>query len=183
MSRPVATEETSISGSRARPALVAVAFMAALFAGGTFVAPVLDGAGVRWGKLLRLVYAPACHQLPHRSLSIGGGPQAVCARCAGLYLGGAAGLVAGALLLYRSGRGPRALWLGVAVAPLIVEWALPRLGLPGLANVPRLLLALPAGTLAGLFLAEGVTSLFSSEPYPRETFARGPSRMLEDADG
>ncbi len=62
--------------------------------------------------------------MPERSLVIGAGTQAVCARCSGLYLGGVAGLWAGALLLFRSRLRPRPLWLAVAITPSLVDFAL-----------------------------------------------------------
>jgi hypothetical protein len=55
---------------------------------------------------------------------------------------------------------PRPFWLAVAVAPTIVDAVLPWFGLPALSNVPRLLLAVPAGLLAGIFLAIGIYDLF-----------------------
>ncbi len=118
--------------------------------------------GTTADSVARLAYSPLCHQLPERSLAVGGVLQAVCARCAGLYLGGVLGLLAATWLLPR-GRGrvrPRLLLL--VAAPTLLDVLLPWLGLPGLPNVPRLLVALPLGAIAGLLLATGIADLFSA---------------------
>ena len=151
----VGTESSGVK-RRGRRAVAWAGVLALVFVAGTFLAPVLVGGGSVWGAMLHLLYAPLCHQMPERSLSIGAGTQAVCARCAGLYLGGVAGLWIGALLLQRSRLRPRPLWLAVAIAPTLIDFALSWLGLPSLTNVPRLVLALPAGVVAALFLAVGI---------------------------
>jgi len=133
-----------------------------MFVGGTFLAPVVEDSGAVGGSLLRLLYAPACHQMPERSLAVGGGHQAVCARCSGLYLGGVLGLVAGAWLVTASGWPPRPWWLVAAAAPTFADAVLPWIGGAGLSNVPRLLITLPVGAAAGLFLAAGVADIARS---------------------
>lgn len=170
---------------RARLAVLVAAALAFLFAAGIFFAPVLDSTGSPWGKVLRLVYAPVCHQLPERSLAVGGVPQAVCARCAGLYLGGVAGLAAGALLLAGTGRRPRPLWLAVALAPTAVDALLPWLSLPQLPALPRLVLAIPGGAVAALFLAVGIADLFAfeSRARPPGPLFHNASPVLEEVDG
>lgn len=162
----------------------AVAWTAALalvFVAGSFAAPLLVSAGNAWGAALHMVYSPLCHQMPERSLAIGAGTQAVCARCSGLYLGGAVGLWAAARLLRRGCLRPRPLWLAVAFAPSVVDFALPWLGLSGLANVPRLTLAIPAGAVAALFLAVGIEDLLSHAR--RIQFVNHDSSVLEEIDG
>jgi uncharacterized membrane protein len=164
--------------------VLAAALLASLFTAGIFLAPALDGAGSLWGGVLRLVYAPACHQLPERSLTVGGAPLAVCARCTGLYLGAVAGLAAGALLLAGTGRCPRPFWLAAALAPTAVDALLPWLSLPQLPALPRLVLALPGGAVAALFLAVGVADLFTFESEARPPGPLVPtSPVLEEVDG
>jgi uncharacterized membrane protein len=165
--------------------VLGVAVLALVFVAGTFLAPVLDNAGSRWGGVVRLVYAPACHQLPERSLTLAGSPQAVCARCAGLYLGGVAGLAAGGLLLAGTGRRLRPAWLAAALAPTVVDALLPWLALPQLSDLPRLMLALPAGCVAALFLAEGIADLVSSTHETPRSVPLVPqaSPVLEEVDG
>jgi len=172
---------------RARFAVAVTALLALGFAAGVFLAPVLDRAGSLWGGALRIFYAPACHQMIERSLTLGGHPLAVCARCTGLYLGGVAGLVAAVGFLAGARRCPRPFWLAAALAPTVVDGLLPWLGLPQLPVLPRLLLALPAGATAAWFLAVGVADLAAStvEPPPFHPLVDHPhpSPVLEEADG
>src|SRR5690349_6962040 len=70
-------------------ALLAVAWLA-----GVVAAPVLPTS------IAAFIYAIGslvCHQLPDRSFHLGAFQLAVCARCVGIYAGGALGAVAGAL--------------------------------------------------------------------------------------
>jgi uncharacterized membrane protein len=146
---------------RARLALLVVAALALAFASGIAVVPWLEMRGAPAGPLLRLAYAPLCHQLPERSFEIGSHSMAVCARCTGLYAGGVAGLLlalGGALARVR----PRPWWLAAAVAPTAIDFGFGWVGLPALANLPRALLAVPAGLVAGLFLSVAILDLFES---------------------
>lgn len=76
------------------------------------------------GSLTRLVFARYCHQIPARMIAVAGSLMPVCARCASIYTGLAAGL-----LLRLGGRA--AAWLVVAgilatAVEFVGEWA----GLP-----------------------------------------------------
>jgi uncharacterized membrane protein len=157
------TPEASSEKRRVRAVRAAVICAAAAFVAGTFAVPLLERAGVSEARFARLLYAPLCHQSPERSLLVGGEPQAVCARCAGLYLGGLAGLAVGPFAARRGSR-PRPSWLGWAALPTLVDVALAWIGLAGAANLPRLALGVPLGLVAGAFLAaaieDGCTSGF-----------------------
>jgi uncharacterized membrane protein len=148
---------------RARWGVLATAFLALLFLGGSYAVPWLETVDAGWGGSLRQLYAPVCHQLPARSQAVGDGHQAVCARCTGLYLGGIAGLVVAAGLVVGRGRRIRPIWLALAVAPTLADALLPWVGFPGLPNHPRLVLAIPAGFAAGVFLAVGLADLLASD--------------------
>jgi uncharacterized membrane protein len=113
--------------------------------------------------LLAFIYAVGavvCHQQPARSFFIDGQPLPVCARCTGLYVGAAAGVVA--WCLWRAARG----WRGVSVPPrralrIVVMAAVPTLisvatGVLGIwdgSNVTRAWLAAPLGLTAGAVVA------------------------------
>lgn len=146
---------------RARWAVIGVGLLALVFTAGTFLAPALMDSGRPWGGLLRLSYAPLCHQQPERSLRVGRGVQAVCARCSGLYLGGVAGFFAGALFVVGRRRRLRPRWLLLAALPTFVDATLHGLGGPGLPNLPRLALAWPVGFVAALFVARGIEELLA----------------------
>lgn len=133
--------------------MIGATLAAAAFYGGTVLAPVLDAGGAPTARLLRLGYAPLCHQKTERSMMIGARPQAVCARCSGLYLGGVLGLAATLGLAAAGRRGPRPFWLLAWTAPTLLDVALGVAGLPSLPNLPRLVLALPPGFVLGRFLA------------------------------
>lgn len=147
-------------GGRGTLAVLAAATLGLAFASGIALVPWLEARGLHAAGVLRLGYAPLCHQLPERSFTVDSRPAAVCARCSGLYVGGVAGMLVAVALGIGRGRRPRPLWLAAAVAPTVAEFALSWLGLPGLANLPRFLLALPAGALAGVFLSIGIHDLF-----------------------
>ncbi len=158
--------------------------LALLFVSGSLLAPILESADVGWGGVLRLGYAPLCHQKADRSLVIGQSTQAVCARCSGLYLGGVGGLLVGAFLVAGQRLRLRASWLAWAAAPTVIDALLAWTGLPALPNLPRLLLAVPAGVMAALFLAAGIADLFSSAERTRcRELVHDDPRTLEETHG
>jgi hypothetical protein len=72
----------------------------------------------------------------------------------------------------------RAGWLALAVSPSAADFALGWFGLPQLPAVPRLLAALPAGFVVGLFLAAGISELSSPAGQP----PRRPLSILEPTE-
>lgn len=101
-----------------------------------------------------------CHQLPERSFFIDGRQLPVCARCTGLYVSAAMGLLG--WCAWKLGRG----WRPVDVAPqgairLVTIASLPTAvsiatALAGVwdgSNVTRAALALPLGAAAGVVVA------------------------------
>jgi len=163
------------ASSQARLLVLGVGLLALAFAAGTFLAPVLISSGGPWGGFLRLSYAPVCHQLTERSLPVGDGFQAVCARCSGLYLGAVAGLFVSAALLMGRRSAPRPIWLAVVAVPTFIDALLPWVGLPALPNYPRLLLAWPVGFVAALFVARGIAEIVASR-----SGRPGPGDCTED---
>lgn len=100
-----------------------------------------------------------CHQLPERSFFLGGRQLPVCARCSGLYLGVAAGLLAW-LIWTRIRSAPSAVDARlarnvflVAVVPTALSWASGSLGFWDGSNAVRAVLALPLGVIAGAIVA------------------------------
>jgi len=146
-----------------RSLVIWVAVAALLFVAGTYAVP------------LQVAYAPLCHQQEARSFAVGDGHQAVCSRCAGLYWGGVAGLLAAILLLSGGRRRPGPIWLMLFAIPTLLDAAAHWLGLPSLAALPRFLLALPLGFVAGLVLADAVGDL--------ELMLRERKSLVEDSHG
>ena len=136
---------------------MAAVALAAVFVAGTVAVPWIEGSRTVTGGLLRLLYSPACHQMPDRCLDLGFGRLAVCARCTGLYIGGLLGML---VVLFRPGSPtPRLRWLVIVAIPSVADFTLGLVGLPSLPNWPRLALAMPPGLLLGLALANAIVDL------------------------
>jgi uncharacterized membrane protein len=169
----------------ARRVIFWTAFAALVFLAGTYLAPLLAAADLGGGDWLHLIYAPVCHQASGRSFAIGEGHQAVCARCAGLYWGGVAGLLAYAWFVIGRRRDPKPVWLLYSLAPTVIDALLPWVGLPGLPSLPRHILAWPPGFVAGLFLAAGITDIAITLQSKRSCGPMGfrSEPLVEESDG
>jgi uncharacterized membrane protein len=139
-------------------------------------APLLRARGYAVASaLLYSVFAPLCHQQPERSFYLAGYPLAVCARCFGIYAGGAL-----CLLLYPLVRSladatsvPARAWLVVAALPTAVDFTL---GITGLWPNTHLSRALTGAWLgAGLvcFVLPGLLATGRSARPPRSVPANG----------
>ena len=129
--------------------------------GAVALAPVLRAEG--WAAAAQLVYLgfhAVCHQIPERSFYIGEFPLAVCARCAGLYAGAAAGV-----LLYPLARpltrtdAPARGWLLAAALPTTIDLLLGVTGLWENTHLSRFLTALLAGAGAAFYVVPGCVDL------------------------
>lgn len=140
---------------------VAVGWVVALW-----VAPVLASQASRPGAAIAAatIYtagALVCHQGPARSFHIDGIRVPVCARCAGLYLGAATGLVGWWRL--RSTRGAARLLrapitlLAIVAAPTALSWGAAMAGVWDPGNVVRALAALPLGAVTGAVVSAVVS--------------------------
>ncbi len=161
------TKPSNNAPGTSRLVLGLVTGLAGLWTAGVVLAPWLAAHDSILGGWLRLLYRPGCHQISDRCLDLGFGPMAVCARCAGLYLGGTLAL------LWTTIRNqpcrPRPIWLAVVAAPTVLDFAAGQLGLPSLGNWTRLAVALPLGLLAGLYLGDAlheIVRLNSSQEKP-----------------
>jgi uncharacterized membrane protein len=103
--------------------------------------------------LVYLAGAFVCHQLPERSFHVSGIQFPVCARCTGLYLGAAMGMiaVAAAPAVLRSFSRARVLLLASSI-PTVFTLATAWLGLWDPGNAVRAALALPLGFAVGAIL-------------------------------
>lgn len=109
-------------------------------------------AAVRWA------FAPACHQLPARSLHLGGAPMAICDRCTGIYLGvvlGVAGTGWGRSGWKALGWYSRYVLLGAAV-PLGLDWVGPVVGLWANGPYSRAITGLVFGVVAASFVTDRI---------------------------
>lgn len=98
-----------------------------------------------------------CHQIPERSFLTAGRQWPVCARCAGLYLGVAAGFTVWLLLrrftVRRAGARPWLVALAVMTVPTAVSWVAGVVGAWDGTNAIRFVLAAPLGLTAGAIVA------------------------------
>lgn len=104
--------------------------------------------------VVREAFAPVCHQLPSRSLHVGGVPVAICDRCTGIYLGlvlGVAGAGWGANLWAALESYGRYVLLG-ALVPLGIDWIGPWLQLWQNGPVSRILTGLLFGAVAASYV-------------------------------
>ena len=147
------------SGQRAlhvsRVAQGGLGLCAALWAGTLFLAPAA----------LFPVGAAICHQRPERSFFIDGHQMAVCARCAGLYVGAA--LAVPLALIYGSAlttRRARAI-ATVAGLPTLLTWTLEFAHVADFSNGVRFAAALPLG-FAAAWLMLGVLAPIADPRHP-----------------
>lgn len=137
--------------------VVATSLLALVLVGGALLPAVPCLAGARPSVAIAVVYAAGsliCHQRPERSFTACGRQWPVCGRCAGVYLGAAAGA---ALALAGAGRGgtwrqwrTRVLLSGL---PTAILWLGEVVGVGDPGTPMRFATALPAGIVTALWLA------------------------------
>jgi uncharacterized membrane protein len=105
-----------------------------------------------------------CHQIPERSFFWAGQQLPVCARCTGLYLSGALGLIVWTTIKTARRWRPLAIdprvalrLLAIAAVPTALSLATAMAGLWDGSNVTRALLAMPLGASAGAIVAAVAT--------------------------
>jgi uncharacterized membrane protein len=125
------------------------------------LAPWLAGRGADGpARIIYAIFAPVCHQDPHRCFTLGGHPLAVCGRCLGIYVGFAAGLV-----LYPFVRGfsrlalPRARVFIVLILPMSLDGIAGVLGLWRSPIGVRFVTGLVWGTILPFYFVTGVADL------------------------
>ena len=140
----------------ARPWVASATLVAGLFCLVVVAIPVAETHGLWAASFGRIALSPACHQMSERCLDLGAGPLPVCARCAGLYVGGFAGLFVTLVSGRRFRPGWR--WVAAAAVPSVVDFSLGLIDLPDLPNWPRFATAFLPGLLVGLLVADAICS-------------------------
>lgn len=162
---------------RRRGALAAWAVLAACviaFVGATALAPWAQARGYAFlSGMLYMAYGAACHQIPERSFYIEGFPLAVCARCFGLYVGGAAAVLAFPLAraLTNVAVPPRA-WLLLAALPTSIDFALGFFGFWQNTHLSRFLTALLLGAVSAFYVVPAAVDLSLKRTEKRLSKAR-----------
>lgn len=145
---------TAAGGVNGRLMAAGLTIMAALWTLVIVAVPsVGPGRSPLFSALAYQVGSHVCHQRPDRSFHPGGTQMPVCARCFGLYAGGAAGLILawGGRRRLASAAMRSALLAGAA--PIAVTVGLEWLSLIETSNAVRWATGMPAGLVAGLTIA------------------------------
>lgn len=146
-----------------RPLLVwGIAAGLALFVLGLIIAaPLLLASGHEFSaRTIYEAFSRVCHQIPERSFQVAGHSFAVCARCTGLYVGLAAGILFFPLVRsLRSTETPARFWLFVAAAPTVLDFSLGFFGIWPNTHLSRSLTGALLGAVAALFIVPGLVDL------------------------
>ncbi len=115
--------------------------------GRLLVAAVVHGIG-----------AHICHQRPDRTFRVRGSLMPVCGRCAGLYVAGAIGLLAGGVWRrpHRAATHTSRALLAAAAVPTLATWTMEVAGVWNPGTPLRALAALPLGAAAGWVCARAL---------------------------
>lgn len=147
----------------------ALAVGALAFVGLIFSAPLALSEGrVFFAQAVYRGFHLACHQIPERSFYLAGYPLAVCARCAGIYLG-----FAGAAVVYplvrslRHTETPARAWLLVSVLPLTVDFALGFSGVWENTHLSRFTTGALLGAVSVFYVVPGLLDLTRSHASQR----------------
>ena len=139
----------------------ASALAAALWLAAILLAPWVAGLAEQASAGLYLVGSLICHQRPDRSFHLAGAQLPVCARCTGLYLGAALGLVAWAVAAERRWRpwtrASAVAAIAASGAPTALTVATAWLGVLDPPNAWRAALAIPLGAAAGCVAGAMIT--------------------------
>ena len=134
------------------------------------VAPVALANGYNSSAfVLYQMIARVCHQIPERAFYLEGHPLAVCARCTGIYVGFAAGVLVYPLVRsLRRGDTPARKWLLMAAVPTLFDFALGFFGIWENTHWSRALTGALLGAVAAFYVVPGLMDL------SRMTFKRKP---------
>ncbi len=126
-------------------------------------APVAEAHGhPLFASTVYKAFSLVCHQIPERSVHVGGHKFAVCSRCTGLYSGFAV-----AALLYPLARSlkrtdaPRLVWLILAAVPLAIDFALGYFSIWPNTHLSRLSTGALLGSVAVFYIMPGLIELTS----------------------
>lgn len=137
-------------------AIITFAFVSLIVA-----APIAHAHG--YGALALVVYRTfgyLCHQIPQRSFYIEEQPLAVCARCTGLYFGFAAGVIVYPFVCsVRRANPPTRVWLLVAAAPTVIDFALGFFGIWENTHLSRSLTGALLGAVGPFYIVPGAVEL------------------------
>ena len=154
----VSEEETRDARRWAWAAWAVLVSGAALFLGVVVLAPWARAHGHDGvGQAIYRGFSVVCHQNGERSFHVSGFPLAVCARCFGLYVGGAVGILLYPLVRSLKRREtPARVWLLVAALPTTIDFALGLFGIWPNTHLSRFVTASLLGVVAAFFIVPGM---------------------------
>jgi uncharacterized membrane protein len=146
-----------------RPVLVwlIAATLVLLFVSLIVVAPFALAHGYNSSAfVLYQMFGRVCHRIQERAFQIEGHPFAVCARCAGIYFGFAAGFLIYPLLRsLRRGDTPARKWLLLASLPLLMDFTLGYFRVWENTHLSRSLTGGILGAVAAFYVVPGLMDL------------------------
>ena len=114
--------------------------------------------------LIYQAFSPLCHQTPSRSFVLEGAPFAVCARCTGVYLGLAIGIMSYPVWRrIETQTMPSRVWLLIGLAPLALDGASGAIGIFSSPPGVRALTGVLAGAVLASFMLPGFVSILMSK--------------------
>jgi uncharacterized membrane protein len=127
-------------------------------------APLVAGTGA--GKAIYSFFSFLCHQMPERSLSIGGHPFAVCSRCFGVYFGLVAGFAAYPLWRNIDNTEPLPrFWLFLSLVPIGIDWSLGIFGIWENTHFSRFVTGLILGVACATFIIPALVEIRQNRAY------------------
>ena len=132
-----------------------------LWAAVIVAAPLLKGDGVEYvSSPLYHFFSYVCHQIPERSLHLGGHPLAVCSRCFGVYFGLLAGFVGYPLLRPVDEIEPLPrIWLFLSIIPISVDWSLTIFGIWENTHLSRFVTGTLLGFACAVFIIPAIVEI------------------------
>jgi len=140
---------------------LAVVSLSSVVVGSIIGAPLAEGRGhPQMASAIYKAFSFVCHQIPERSFHIAGHQFAVCSRCTGLYAGFAlaASIYPLARSLKRSDT-PRRIWLILAAAPLVIDFALGYFSIWENTHLSRFLTGALLSSVAVFYVMPGLIEL------------------------
>jgi uncharacterized membrane protein len=152
-------------GRKKRPLWMHLLMAGSIIWCGMIILPALLDVGSSGSRLfasgIRTFFSPICHQDPSRSICVAGKPLAVCARCAGIYLGFILAVAALWMFRRRPGEISRPVMIG-CLAPMALEAVSSKILGLGTGQWIRAASGIPAGALAAWGVWIALTELFQT---------------------
>lgn len=133
-------------------------------------APLLAPSGI--STSIYTFFSYICHQIPERSLHIGGHQFGVCSRCFGVYFGLLLGVVVYPLWRRIDESEPIArVWLFASLVPITIDWSLTVFGIWENTHLTRFVTGLILGFACATFIVPAVVDITRNLSHRRKRTA------------